>query len=104
MRSISKSCSWVAVLPALLLLSGAGLAQTATDGGSAAPRVFLYDGAMLAKLKSAAAIDPRRQDVVRAARTAADKAMTEGPFAVTQKAVTPPSGDKHDYMSQAPYF
>jgi hypothetical protein len=30
--------------------------------------------------------------------------MTEGPFAVTQKAVTPPSGDKHDYMSQAPYF
>jgi hypothetical protein len=41
---------------------------------------------------------------MRAAKAAADKAMTEGPFAVTQKAVTPPSGDKHDYMSQAPYF
>jgi len=34
----------------------------------------------------------------------ARKALTSGPFTVTSKAVTPPSGDKHDYMSQAPYF
>jgi hypothetical protein len=26
------------------------------------------------------------------------------PVSVVQKAVTPPSGDKHDYMSQAPYW
>jgi hypothetical protein len=37
-------------------------------------------------------------------QAAADRAIGEGPFAVTQKKVTPPSGDKHDYMSQAPYF
>jgi len=30
--------------------------------------------------------------------------MKEGPFSVMDKAVTPPSGDKHDYMSHAPYF
>ena len=34
----------------------------------------------------------------------AKKALTAGPFSVTTKDVTPPSGDKHDYMSQAPYF
>src|SRR5215510_5913691 len=34
----------------------------------------------------------------------AQKALSAGPFTVTSKGVTPPSGDKHDYMSQAPYF
>jgi len=34
----------------------------------------------------------------------ARKAMGEGPFSIVNKGVTPPSGDKHDYMSQAPYF
>jgi len=34
----------------------------------------------------------------------AEKALTVGPFSVTTKAVAPPSGDKRDYMSQAPYF
>jgi hypothetical protein len=30
--------------------------------------------------------------------------MKEGPFSVTQKDIAPPTGDKHDYMSLAPYF
>lgn len=34
----------------------------------------------------------------------AKKALTSGPYSVVTKGVTPPSGDKHDYMSQAPYF
>lgn len=34
----------------------------------------------------------------------ADKAMTEGPFTVMTKTQVPPSGDKHDYLSLAPYF
>jgi Alginate lyase len=34
----------------------------------------------------------------------AQKALTAGPFSVVTKTVTPPSGDKHDYMTQAPYF
>ncbi len=68
------------------------------------PRVFLLDAGQLAALKSAPTSDPRKQEVLKAATAAADKALTEGPFSVTQKAVTPPSGDKHDYMSQAPYF
>ena len=34
----------------------------------------------------------------------ADKALTEGPFSVMDKKRTPPSGDKHDYLSMGPYW
>lgn len=34
----------------------------------------------------------------------AQEALEAGPFSVVNKKPTPPSGDKHDYMSQAPYF
>jgi hypothetical protein len=34
----------------------------------------------------------------------ARKAMLSGPFSVVTKGATPPSGDKHDYLSQAPYY
>ncbi|HXB92380.1 MAG TPA: alginate lyase family protein, partial [Puia sp.] len=34
----------------------------------------------------------------------ADKLLNFAPVSVMQKAAFPPSGDKHDYMSIAPYF
>lgn len=34
----------------------------------------------------------------------ANRALTVAPMSVTDKEVTPPSGDKHDYMSQAPFW
>jgi len=34
----------------------------------------------------------------------ANKVLTEKPHSVVDKAKTPPSGSKHDYMSLAPYF
>ena len=33
-----------------------------------------------------------------------DLALTSGTFSVVEKELTPPSGDKHDYMSIAPYW
>ncbi|HEX5966674.1 MAG TPA: alginate lyase family protein, partial [Pyrinomonadaceae bacterium] len=77
----------MAFLCALLIV--AGLAPAAQQQNSL-PRVFLFDAKQkppLAKLEN----DAR-------------KALTAGPFTVTSKSVTPPSGDKRDYMSQAPYF
>jgi hypothetical protein len=56
---------------------------------AADPRVFLLDPSAAAK-----------QGVV----AAADKALHDGPFSVMQKGPTPPSGTKHDYLSQAPYW
>ena len=68
------------------------------------PQVFLLDAHELATLHSADVNDPRRQEAVQAAVAAADRAMTEGPFSVMDKPVTPASGDKHDYMSRATYW
>lgn len=34
----------------------------------------------------------------------ADQALKAGPFSVVNKTSTPPSGDKHDYTSMAPYW
>lgn len=34
----------------------------------------------------------------------ADEALTEGPFSVMDKKRTPPSGNKHDYLSMGPYW
>ena len=34
----------------------------------------------------------------------ADRSLTTGTLSVVQKELTPPSGDKHDYMSIAPYW
>jgi hypothetical protein len=42
--------------------------------------------------------------LIAAARAAADRVMTRGPFSVMQKTRVPKSGDQHDYMSQAPYW
>ena len=72
---------------------------------SSPPRVFLINSQKLAETKKriqsgdksfAAAIAKLEAD--------ARKALDQQSISVTTKAVTPPSGDKHDYMSQAPYF
>ena len=50
------------------------------------------------------AADARTRPAWTAVETAAGAALSAGPFSVTDKAVVPPSGDKHDDMSQAPYW
>jgi hypothetical protein len=64
-----------------------------------APATLAIDGGFLATAKAHPSAE-----VLAAVNAEADKAMSEGPFAVTDKKETPPSGDKHDYMSLAPYW
>jgi hypothetical protein len=71
----------------------------------AAPRVFILDGQKLADTKRR--IHSRDQTFAAALANLekdARRAMQQQASSVISKAVTPPSGDKHDYMSQAPYF
>lgn len=68
------------------------------------PRVFLMDAMTLQHQRELAHSRSAPSDILKAVRSEADKAMSAGPFSVTQKDSTPPSGDKHDYMSLAPYF
>jgi Alginate lyase len=76
-----------------------------SPASGAKPRVFLLNPETLHANKQrlrqgASVLAPALAKLERDAK----KALTAGPFSVTTKDVTPPSGDKHDYMSQAPYF
>ena len=86
----------IVLLPALLAVAQAGRTP---------PRVFLLDSKQLELTKRliyngdksiALAVEKLEHD--------ANKALASGPFSVVTKEVTSPSGDKHDYLSQAPYF
>ena len=69
------------------------------------PRVFLLDATRLAAAR--VAINKDEKDIEPAwekLRRDAEKTLAAGPFSIVNKPVTPPSRDKHDYMSQAPYF
>ena len=69
------------------------------------PRVFLADARRLQEVKHAFQAKDKTYDAALAKIDAdARKALREGTYSVTTKGVVPPSGDKHDYMSQAPYF
>jgi hypothetical protein len=72
-------------------------------GQATQPRTFLLNPVVLASEKGKTKGHPDRALAVAAERDA-QRAMSEGPFSVMQSQVLPPSGDKHDYMSQAPYF
>jgi len=69
------------------------------------PRVVLLDATYLSAVrKQILEGDPSLAPALEQLRRDAKKALAAGPFSVVQKTGTPPSGDKHDYMSQAPYF
>jgi hypothetical protein len=57
--------------------------------------------------KNKAAVNNKDENIVPAYKRLlrdADKALQFGPVSVMDKVNMPPSGDKHDYMSIAPYF
>ncbi|HZE84771.1 MAG TPA: alginate lyase family protein [Puia sp.] len=69
------------------------------------PRVFLMNTTRLAELKTKlAGQDAAIVQLVSRLRTEADKFLPMRPVSVMDKPTMPPSGDKHDYMSRAPYF
>jgi hypothetical protein len=47
---------------------------------------------------------PARPDAAARLRADAERAFTAGPFSVMQKTRVAPSGDKHDFLSIAPYW
>jgi hypothetical protein len=72
---------------------------------AAEPRVFLLNGARLEKVRQRSERgDTDFAPALEALRGDAEKSLSAGPFSVVNKDATPPSGDKHDYMSLAPYW
>jgi hypothetical protein len=93
-------CCWIVVGNAV-----GPAAESAASAADPVPRVFLLDGNSLVRVRTAVLQgDPRFSPALDQLRKDADTAMRQGPFSVVSKSQTPPSGDKHDYMSQGPYW
>jgi len=78
---------------------------TATRAHLVTPAVLLMDPAVLSDARSGALAG--RADLAPALvdlRRAADMAVTATPVSVADKAIAPPSGDPHDYMSLSIYW
>lgn len=90
----------------LILSSEPVLSQVALKGAkNRLPTVFLLDAAQLGKTRERIrAVDKKIIPAWTKLELDAQKALTAGPFSIVTKTPTPPSGDKHDYMSQAPYW
>lgn len=69
------------------------------------PRVFQFDGERIAEVRRRIDRgDPRLADALKRLRVRADREMRTPILSVVEKPQTSPSGDKHDYLSLAPYF
>src|SRR6202453_186621 len=89
----------------LSTLSGCVSTPPPVAASSPAPRVFLLDADRLRVVKQKIAEgDPRYAPALQHLLRDARNSLRSGPFSVVDKRTIPPSGDKHDYMSQAPYF
>jgi hypothetical protein len=72
---------------------------------SQSPSTLLINGNKLAELKKKAQQkDPATLRLIDSLQEKADALLDTKLFSVMDKAFTPVSGNKHDYMSQAPYF
>ena len=94
------------VIAAFVLLAVSLAAAPSTREGHAnEPPLIILEGQALAQVKRRlqagdAALAPSLNKLKRDA----DRALLGGPLSVTEKSITPPSGDTHDYMSIAPYW
>jgi hypothetical protein len=70
-----------------------------------APHTVVLDGARLHDASVRLHTGDKKLTATLAQLTAqADEWLTKGPWSVVDKPQTPPGGDKHDYLSQAPYW
>jgi hypothetical protein len=104
MKRLSRLAPFTLLLCCCTFVMAPGGAWAQPDA-QATPRVFLFDGAQLAAARQRVrAGDAALAPALRKLEGDARAAMSVGPVAVTDKKHTPPSGDRHDYMSLAPYW
>jgi hypothetical protein len=78
---------------------------TANTAANELPRIFILHPSELAEArKQLQEGDPALQPALRRLRRDADHALKSEIYSVTLKQQLPPSGDKHDYLSVAPYW
>ncbi|MFD6331320.1 alginate lyase family protein [Streptomyces niveus] len=85
--------------------SSATPATPATYAAPATPATVVIDGTRMSRAK--ARLDSGDRELRRTVRqltATADSWLKQGPWTVTDKPKPAPSGDPHDYLSQAPYW
>jgi hypothetical protein len=92
-----------------LLTSALSTDPAGPTPGSLAPllplQLLTIDGAHVERVRdSLRRREPQFQSALAELEAEANRALSVAPMSVMDKGVTPPSGDKHDYMSQAPYW
>jgi hypothetical protein len=98
-RMLTFLCGCVLLIPQL------PAAETASQSTQAELRVFLLDAKHIAMARERLrAGDKTLAPALANLEEDANDALRQKPVSVVTKSETPPSGDKHDYMSQAPYF
>jgi len=86
-------------------LRGWWLATSGGPGPPATPEFLMDDSAQVARVReSLRRGEPQFQPALAAIEADANRALNVAPVSVMDKGVTPPSGNKHDYLSQAPYW
>src|SRR5262245_49919666 len=91
----------------LLFIGIVLLSCSASKAGFQPGKPVVYALSMQTLEKSKARINAKDPAVIEAYNALlkdAKKSMAFGPVSVREKKHNPPSGDKHDYMSLAPYF
>ena len=97
-----NSMNWYTTTAVAILLTGFTLTA---HGQDAVPQTILMDGKKLAETKMRIEKgDPELKPALDSLLEAADAALQQGPYSVTDKEVVPPSGDKHDYASYSRYW
>ena len=80
-------------------------ADAAAEVSAQAPRLFVLDpGSLTESRRRLQSGDESLSAALNKLKRDADRAHGSKMVSVTQKDLTPPSGDKHDYMSIAPYW
>jgi len=103
--SFNFSRGFAPVLCIGFICAGLVGAVRAVDATAAMPKVFCDDPATLLASKAAlAAGNASLKPALKQLLADADRRLEQKPASVMDKKQTPPSGDKHDFVSQAPYF
>jgi hypothetical protein len=90
---------------AALIAAGTFLLAGTRAAAGAELKVFLLDESQLIQSRQQVrGVDKRLAPAMAELVRHADRALAAGPFSVVNKDAIPPSGDKRDYMSLAPYW
>jgi hypothetical protein len=107
-RFVATWAGWrgktIAGIAALAVAAGNGTAFSQQQ--AVAPNTIVLDGTQLTQIRQALATNPtpEQTSALNQLTQRANSEVSTGPWSVMDKTQTPPSGDRHDYLSQAPYW